>query len=115
MRSPLSIVWFWKPNVGFSVSSTTFESLSICIAEQRQNFVSLQTELDFIKNYKLLLETRFHDALFIDVNVEKGIYERAIVPVRLQILIENALKHTITDQEKPLKIEILPGRLSSCE
>lgn len=71
-----------------------------------KNFVSLQTELDFIKNYILLLETRFQNALFIDVSVEQEITARAIVPVTLQILIENALKHNIADSDKPLKIEI---------
>jgi LytS/YehU family sensor histidine kinase len=71
-----------------------------------KNFVSLQTELDFIKNYILLLKTRFQDALFIDVSVKKEIREQAIVPVTLQILIENALKHNIADRDKPLKIEI---------
>ena len=71
-----------------------------------KNFVSLQTEHDFIKNYISLLETRFQDALLIDVSIQEEIRDRALVPVTLQILIENALKHNIADREKPLKIKI---------
>jgi two-component system LytT family sensor kinase len=71
-----------------------------------KNFVSLQTEYDFIKNYISLLETRFQDAVSIEVSIQDEIRERALVPVTLQILIENALKHNITDRDKPLKIEI---------
>ncbi len=71
-----------------------------------KNFVSLQTEYDFIKNYISLLETRFQDAVSISVSIQDEIRERALVPVTLQILIENALKHNINDRDKPLKIEI---------
>ncbi len=71
-----------------------------------KNFVSLQTEYDFIKNYILLLKTRFQDAVSIDISIPNELKERALVPVTLQILIENALKHNIADRDKPLKIEI---------
>lgn len=73
-----------------------------------KNFVSLQTEYDFIKNYISLLETRFQDAVSIEITFPDELRERALVPVTLQILIENALKHNIADRDKPLKIEIFP-------
>ena len=72
-----------------------------------KNFVSLQTEIDFIRNYVFLAETRFGGALKINFDVRKDSLERAIVPVTLQILIENALKHNIADHDKPLRIDIL--------
>jgi two-component system LytT family sensor kinase len=71
-----------------------------------KNFVSLQTELDFIKNYVFLAETRFGGALKIKFEVSERAHEQAIVPVTLQILIENALKHNIVDHERPLSIDV---------
>lgn len=71
-----------------------------------KNFVSLQTELDFIKNYVFLAETRFGGALRIKFEIVEAAHEQAIVPVTLQILIENALKHNIVDQERPLYIDV---------
>ena len=71
-----------------------------------KNFVSLQTELNFIKNYVFLVETRFGGALEIKFEIREGAHEQAIVPVTLQILIENAIKHNIVDHEKPLSIDI---------
>lgn len=71
-----------------------------------KNFVSLQTELDFIKNYVFLAETRFGGALKIKFEIGNGAKEQAIVPVTLQILIENALKHNIVDHERPLSIDV---------
>ncbi|RAV97739.1 sensor histidine kinase [Pseudochryseolinea flava] len=72
-----------------------------------KNFVALQTELDFIQNYVFLLETRFEQAIKINFDIMHETRERAIVPVTLQILLENAIKHNIVDKDKPLQIDIL--------
>jgi two-component system LytT family sensor kinase len=71
-----------------------------------KNFVSVATELDFIKNFVFLVETRFSDALRINFDINKLSKEKAIVPVTLQILIENALKHNVVDNQRPLYIDI---------
>lgn len=72
-----------------------------------KNFVTLETELDFIENYVFLLTTRFNNAVAIRIDVRADARTQAVVPVTLQILIENALKHNIADREKPLTIDIL--------
>ncbi len=71
-----------------------------------KNFVSLQTELDFIRNYVFLAETRFGGALSIRFNVSPEALENAIVPVTLQILIENAMKHNVIDASRPLQVDV---------
>ncbi len=71
-----------------------------------KNFVTLQTELDFIQNYVFLLRTRFEHALTVTFSVEEPTRDKAIVPVTLQILIENALKHNVVDKDRPLSIKI---------
>ncbi len=72
-----------------------------------KNFVPLQTELDFVQNYVFLLCTRFQKALDIKFDISDMARERAIVPVTLQILIENALKHNVADEQRPLIIEVI--------
>jgi hypothetical protein len=72
-----------------------------------KNFVLLATELDFISHYVQLLETRFQGGLKINFDVNGASREKAIVPVTLQILIENAIKHNIVDKDKRLTIDIL--------
>ena len=76
------------------------------LQNKEKNFVSLQTELDFIKNYVFLAETRFGGSLTIKFDLRESAQEQAIVPVTLQILIENALKHNIVDHDRPLHIDI---------
>lgn len=72
-----------------------------------RNFVSLKTELDFIRNYIQLAETRFSGALKINLKIAAQSEEQAIVPVTLQVLIENAIKHNIIDKDKPLVIDLV--------
>jgi two-component system, LytTR family, sensor kinase len=71
-----------------------------------KTMVTLDTELSFIQHYVSLLQTRFADSLVIDFKIPEDSRNRAIVPVTLQILIENALKHNIVDRTKPLRISI---------
>lgn len=72
-----------------------------------KNFVLLATELEFITNYVKLLETRFAGALNINFDIQENAKEKAIVPVTLQILIENATKHNVVDKDKPLRIDVV--------
>ncbi len=68
--------------------------------------VKLSTEIEFIDNYIALLKTRFNDALQIRFNISEEVLDYKIVPVTLQILIENALKHNIVNINKPLIINV---------
>lgn len=66
--------------------------------------VSLETELNFIKNYVLLLQTRFDGMFRLSCQISPAALERQIVPVTLQILIENAIKHNVVSESKPLTV-----------
>lgn len=68
--------------------------------------VSLSTELDFISHYIFLLKTRFGNGIEFQIILTDEVTEKEIVPVTLQILIENAMKHNVVSNEAPLKISI---------
>ena len=68
--------------------------------------VSLSTELNFIAHYISLLKIRFTTALDFQIDLIEEVREKKIVPVTLQILIENAVKHNIVSMTSPLKISI---------
>lgn len=76
------------------------------IQHKDKDLVSLKTEVDFINTYILLLKTRFNGSLDIAFAIPPDAGEKAIVPVTLQILIENAVKHNIANAGQPLTIQI---------
>jgi two-component system, LytTR family, sensor kinase len=68
--------------------------------------IRLKDELDVMKAYAFLLQTRFGTNLDITIDVADEKLERMVVPLSLQILMENAIKHNIVSSDKPLKIEV---------
>jgi two-component system LytT family sensor kinase len=75
--------------------------------------IDLKEELDVLKAYAFLLKTRFGDNLDITISVPDEKLSKKIIPLSLQILMENAIKHNIVSSEKPLKIDVyaMNGRL----
>lgn len=76
------------------------------LQNKEKETVSVSTELDFIAHYIFLLKTRFMNAIEFDIDLSQEAKEKEIVPVTLQILIENAVKHNIVSLTHPLKISI---------
>lgn len=71
-----------------------------------KELVPLETELTFIKNYVSLLQTRFDGMFQLHCTISDEMLERQIVPVTLQILIENAIKHNVISEAQPLVIQL---------
>ncbi|MFK8037116.1 MAG: sensor histidine kinase [Crocinitomicaceae bacterium] len=66
---------------------------------------SLKEELEFIDKYIFLLKIRFEDKLSVDINIPTSDTD-LIVPVALQLIIENAVKHNEVSAQFPLNIEV---------
>ncbi len=73
---------------------------------REKKIIPLSEELDFLYAYIFLLKERFEDNLQIEVNVPDSSLNDKIVPLSLQMLIENAIKHNIISTQKPLRIEL---------
>ena len=77
------------------------------ILKSRDNeTVSLGDEIKFAQNYIRLQQTRFEKGFKVNIHIGEEYYHRKIVPVTLQNLIENAIKHNIIDEDNPLVIKI---------
>ena len=70
-----------------------------------KELVPLKDELEFIRSYTFMLKTRFEEKLKIDIDVQAN-PEDYIVPMTLQLLIENAVKHNEVSEAYPLRILI---------
>ena len=68
--------------------------------------IRLRDELDVMKAYAFLLQTRFGGNLEVTIRVPEEKLDKRIVPLSLQILMENAIKHNIVSADKPLKIDV---------
>ena len=71
-----------------------------------KDFISLDEELVFVKNYYYLQKIRDEDKIKMNVEIDNA-DQYLVLPLSLQILVENALKHNISTRKKPLVINIL--------
>jgi sensor histidine kinase YesM len=76
------------------------------LQSREKEYVPLATEMSFVQHYIKLLQTRFQTMVQVVVDVAPEARERLIVPVTLQALIENAIKHNIINAQNPLCIKI---------
>lgn len=69
-----------------------------------EQLIPLKEELDLVKNYAYLLHERFGNNVRFEIKVDdpKGL----IVPLSLQILVENAVKHNVISKDRPLSINV---------
>ena len=88
--------------------TTSLSKVYRYVLEQKdKDLVSLEEELAFAKTYMLLLKMRFENA--IDCTIPEKVHnpEAKIVPLSLQILLENCIKHNIVSEQQPLHICIV--------
>jgi len=70
------------------------------------NLVTLRDELKFAKAYIHVQSERFGDNLKLNWNIPESALEAMTVPMSLQLLLENAIKHNVISRAKPLGVNI---------
>ena len=77
------------------------------VLEQKdKDLVPIEEELAFAKTYMNLLQMRFENSLTFEISIENINTEAKVVPLSLQLLLENAVKHNVISEQKPLHIKI---------
>jgi LytS/YehU family sensor histidine kinase len=71
-----------------------------------KDFSELQEELKFLQSYLHLLTTRFGKALQYTIKIDNDYQSFLILPLSLQLLVENAVKHNVVAAYSPLHIWI---------
>lgn len=76
------------------------------IESGNSNLISLEKELKFAKAYIHIQSERFGDNLQLNWNIPEDKLVEMIIPMSLQLLLENAIKHNIVSKAKPLRITV---------
>lgn len=76
------------------------------LENKEKDLVSLETELDFLKAYTFLLDIRFSGKMKVVINLTDDKLQLKVVPLALQLLIENAIKHNTFSRKQPLQVDV---------
>ncbi|MBT8243775.1 MAG: histidine kinase [Winogradskyella sp.] len=87
--------------------TTSLSKVYRYVLEQKsKDLVTVDEELKFAKTYMTLLKMRFEDSIIFEIPEKASNPESRVVPLSLQLLLENAVKHNMVTSTKPLRIKI---------
>jgi len=87
--------------------TTSLSKIYRYVLDQKdKELVSVTEELSFAKTYMNLLKMRFENSLFYELPETAINPEAKVVPLSLQLLLENTVKHNVVSEQKPLHIRI---------
>ncbi len=97
--------------------ATSMSKIYRYVLEQKdKEMVKVEDEIEFAKIYCNLLKTRFEDSVDFTFDVNADDLQKFVVPLSLQLLLENCIKHNFATSSKPLKIRIFTeGKFLSIE
>ena len=71
-----------------------------------ETLISLREELEFVNSFVFLQQMRFAENLSVQITIPGERLNDCLPPFALQLLVENAIKHNIISDDKPLTISI---------
>jgi hypothetical protein len=87
--------------------TTSLSKIYRYVLEQKdKELVSVEEELAFAKTYMNLLKMRFENSLFYELPTSNINPEAKVVPLSLQLLLENTVKHNVVSEQRPLHIRL---------
>ncbi|MEW2922463.1 2TM domain-containing protein [Muricauda sp. ANG21] len=76
------------------------------LEQKNKDLVTVDEELNFARTYVRLLKMRFEDSIIFEIPENCSLPDAKIVPLSLQLLLENAVKHNVVTASKPLHIKV---------
>ncbi|MBN1337921.1 MAG: histidine kinase [Bacteroidales bacterium] len=70
-----------------------------------KELIALKTELEFVTRYVYLQKIRHGSSLDVETDISPAAGE-AVIPMSVQILVENAIKHNVIAMDEPLSVTI---------
>ena len=76
------------------------------LEQKSKDLIDLDEELLFAKTYMELLKMRFENAVTFEIPEKSSNPELKIIPLSLQLLLENSIKHNVVSEGNPLTVKI---------
>ncbi len=95
-----------NPDMAQKFTTSLSKVYRYVLEQKNKELVSVDEELQFAKTYINLLKMRFEDSIVFEIPEKATNPEAKVVPLSLQLLLENAVKHNIVNSSNPLVIKI---------
>ncbi|MBU4538834.1 MAG: 2TM domain-containing protein [Weeksellaceae bacterium] len=95
-----------NPNQAQHFTASMSKIYRYVLEQKDKELVTVEEEIEFARTYCDLLKTRFEDSVNFEFNVSETDLKSYVVPLSLQLLLENCIKHNFATSQKPLNIKI---------
>lgn len=102
----LSSLIYINPDNANKFTKALSKTYRYVLSLTRKPVVSVAEELDALDSYLFLMKMRFEDSFTLKVDKIANCDRNEIIPLTLQLLLENAFKHNIATEESHLDIKI---------
>lgn len=92
--------------LGYEYAENFSKIYRYILINSRKDYISLKEELSFLQSYIFLIKQRVGEGVLFEITIDNTFQSLYILPLTLQLLVENALKHNKTQKSKPLLIKI---------
>ncbi len=82
------------------------EVYRIILKSEQSDLSLLEDEMQLIESYIYLIRVRFENSVFFDIDIDPADHVKALPPLAIQMLIENAIKHNMANADNPITITI---------
>lgn len=83
------------------------ETLRYSLTKSDVNSISLEDELEMVENYVEISKIQFENRLQFETEIDSNSLSKQIPPMIIQMLVENALKHGISNLKSGGKVKLL--------
>ena len=97
-----------KPDVAIEYVEKLSDFFRSILQYREQETITLEEEWELVQNYGYLLQKRYGSNLRLHMSAVPG--DGYILPLTLQMLVENAVKHNVITEQKPLDVYITYDR-----
>jgi LytS/YehU family sensor histidine kinase len=102
----LSSLIYINPDSANKFTKALSKTYRYVLSLNRHPLISLEQELNALDSYIFLMKMRFENSFTFTINKKSEYEKNNIIPLTLQLLIENVFKHNIATEEMPLDIKI---------
>ncbi|GLB51684.1 histidine kinase [Neptunitalea chrysea] len=95
-----------NPNAAQKFTTSLSKVYRYVLEQKNKDLVTVDEELSFARTFVNLLKMRFEDSIVFDIPEKASNPEAKVVPLSLQLLLENAVKHNMVTPQKPLHVQI---------
>lgn len=106
----LASLIYLNPQNANKFTKALSRSYRYVLSLNQQSAVTVAEEMEALDSYIFLMQMRFENAFTFEVHKSGTFENNKIVPLTMQLLLENVFKHNIATEESPLAIQITIGR-----